>query len=436
MRHKMSPSRTKTYKRIDLAKRVRSQFLLYKAWRHVEARASSSKDGDTKEALASFRQNPGKQLKQIQSDLAQKTFVFAPQRGVLKKRSGGKRPRPLVIAPIANRIVQRAVLEVCQSDEKKIRQCLGLLPTLIEQPTSVGGLPEKGVNDAIQQIKSAIMNGAKWYVRSDLHDFFRHVSKDKIKSFLEENIVEFEFVELFMHALSTELSNEESVRQELDLFPLGEEGVPQGSALSALCANIILAKFDQKLNGRGITTIRYLDDFVILAPTKATADKVWTRALALLKEVNLEAHDPDKNNGKASRGKIADGFEYLSFRIDLENVAPSRDARGKFIDGITKFIADSKASIQAAGSDVRRAQPMYLQSLVLLDRRIRGWGDAFSSTTLRVVFSQLDSEIDKKVQDYNSWFVRHTKEVAMKGRRRKLGIALLSDTLLLNDLIA
>ena len=113
-----------------------------------------------------------------------------------------------------------------------------MLPSIIDQPTSVGCLPGRGVPDAVELITKAIAGGAKWYVRSDLKDFFSHIPKPQIRKFLNKNISDSAFVSLFMRALETELANEDAVREDLDLFPLGDEGVPQGSALSALCANI------------------------------------------------------------------------------------------------------------------------------------------------------------------------------------------------------
>jgi RNA-directed DNA polymerase len=413
---------------VDLAKLVRTGRNLERAWRHVEMRAHSSNDKDTQTALAKIRENPSRAIRDIQRGLTKGAFEFQPQKGVLKKRSGGKRPRPIVVAPIVNRIVQRAILDICQSDNPSVRRGLGNVPAVIDCPTSVGGLPGRGVPEAIAQIQQAISGGAIWYVRSDLQDFFRHIPKPKIQAFLETNVTDAAFVALFMRALETELANPDAVRAELDLFPMGDEGVPQGSALSALCANIVLAEFDRKLNDRGVTTIRYLDDFVIMASNKKAVEKAWEAGLKILGDLGLEAHDPALGNGKAAKGLIADGFDFLSFRIDLQTVAPSSKARAKVIDDVKTVIRKAKADITDAGKEPRRAQSMFLQSLVRLDRKIRGWGDAFSATTQRLAFAQLDAEIDKLVENYRLWFGRHVKGLGPTATRRKYGIALLADT--------
>lgn len=89
----------------------------------------------------------------------------------------GKTPRPIVIASLTSRIVQRAILDVCQSDKPSIQKKLGLLPSLLQTPTSVGGLPNKGVKTAIEIIERARLGGATHYVRSDIQAFFTRISK-------------------------------------------------------------------------------------------------------------------------------------------------------------------------------------------------------------------------------------------------------------------
>ena len=423
----MNPSRKSKKKPINLYRLVHRQSRLTTAWKHVEKRVEVSKDVETQKSLASFRKDAAKRIASISQQLRASKFIFEPQRGYAKARRG-KTSRPIVVAPIVNRIVQRAILDICQDEDPSVRNALGDLPSVIDCPTSLGGLPDRGVQDAVAQLQAAIKNGAKWYVRSDLKNFFTKISKPKIELFLRMNIVDDSFVNLFMKALETELSNEADVREDLDLFPIGNMGVPQGSALSALCANIILVDFDRKLNGRGVTTIRYLDDFVILAPSRKSAEKAWLQALMLLSAAGLEAHDPSGGTGKASRGEVTNGFDFLSFHISGVTAEPTAEARQKFLDGISTLIRDAKRDIQSATSKQRRAEPRFIQTLVLIDQKVRGWGDAFRSTTQRVVFAQMDDAIFLLTKKFLVWFQQHTREESAKNRMRKMGIALLSDT--------
>jgi hypothetical protein len=396
-------------------------------------RVIKSKDPEVRAAAEQFKRDVDRSIAKLQRDLRSGSFKFAPQRGVLKikrSRSGEQKkdPRPIVVAPVGNRIVQRAILDTCQSEEAKIKRRLGALPAMIGTLTSVGGLPGRGVPEAIALISEAIAGGAKWFVRSDLKKFFQTIPKPHIERFLRSEITDERFVDFFMEALATELSNEAEVRELLHLFPTREVGVPQGSALSALSANIILAEFDAKLNGRGITTIRYLDDFVIVGPSKRVVLKAWNRAQLLLKCLGMECHDPSAGTGKAAMGEIAGGFDFLSFHIDGKNVYPSKEARTKLLSDLRDEIRIARRTIATVKDEPRRAEPRFVQSLALVDQQIRGWGDAFTSTTMRVVFSQLDAKIADMLDSFLAWFERLRRGRSVTHQRRLMGIALLIDT--------
>lgn len=58
--------------------------------------------------------DPEPRLDRISRALRKGEFSFAPQRGVPIKKSSGKY-RGIVVGPIGNRIVQRAILDVLQS---------------------------------------------------------------------------------------------------------------------------------------------------------------------------------------------------------------------------------------------------------------------------------------------------------------------------------
>ena len=403
------------------------------AWRNVEPRVAGSKDPKVRAAASAFARDAHRNIRELQRALRAGRFKFAPQHGVLKRERSKpgkpkKDPRPIVVAPIGNRIVQRAVLDICQSDERKVSRRLGLLPKIIATPTSVGGLPGRGVPEAVALISGAITNGARWFVRSDLKKFFQTIPKPRVEEFLRANISDTRFVDLFMQALATELDNEDEVREHIQLFPLRDVGVPQGSSLSALCANIVLSELDAELNGRGIVMVRYLDDFVILGRSKKAVLKTWNRAVAILKSLGMECHDPNAGTGKAAMGEVANGLEFLSFHIDDKHIYPSTGACIEFMNDLHDTIRDAKKAISAVKDEPRRAEPRFVQSLVLLDRKIRGWGDAFRATTMRLLLAQLDAKIDKILAEYLSWFSRVRRGRSMTHQRRLTGIALLIDT--------
>jgi len=95
--------------------RVRSVPQLRKAWRSVLANATkpSAAEKTTAEALA-FSLSAEPRIDRISRELRKQVFKFSPQRGAPIKKSPGKY-RGVVVAPIPNRIVQRAILDVLQA---------------------------------------------------------------------------------------------------------------------------------------------------------------------------------------------------------------------------------------------------------------------------------------------------------------------------------
>lgn len=77
-----------------------------------------------------------------------------------------------------------------------------------------------------------------------------------------------EFLELFTKAIAVELANMAQLREHAKAFPIEDIGVAQGNSLSPLLGNLFLYDFDQEFNKRpAVRCIRYIDDFIILAPS-------------------------------------------------------------------------------------------------------------------------------------------------------------------------
>jgi hypothetical protein len=238
------------------------------------------------------------------------------------------------------------------------------------------------------------------------------------------------FVRFLQSALAVELSNAEEpkVREWISLFPDGDVGVPQGSSLSALCANIVLREFDAEFNDRAIVTVRYIDDFVMLGQSERSLRRAWAAAEASLKKLGLEAHPPFPGSAKASSGLLRDGFEFLSFRFHDNKVSPSRTAKQKLLTAIQKELRDVLQNIHTRASSQRRAEPRLVQGLCSVDSRIRGWGDAFKDVDQRLEFAQMDQEIQRIIDRFLKRFFRAPIAISTHEMMRSLGVALLADT--------
>lgn len=425
----INPDQTRTSKR-DLCGEVRRLENLWSAWHSVRARALASSDRETAQDARRIDQSPSKHIRAIHEQLRRGTFRFAKQKGALKFRKG-KAPRPIVISPVRNRLVQRAILDVLQSPKPRHAKQLGELPHVLATPTSVGGIPGRGSPQAVELIRSAIRNGATYYIRSDIKEFFTRVSVPSVLQYLLVQTGDQAFVDFVESALAVELSNAEEprVRDWMDLFPDGEVGVPQGSSLSALCANISLRDFDAQFNARSIVTVRYVDDFVMLGNSERSLRRAWAAAEKSLLALGLEAHSPFPGSTKAGYGKIQDGFDFLSFRFHgADQVSPSSAAKQTLLAAIKKTLSDARRQIDSAGTSPRRAEPRLIQTLCSVDRRVRGWGDAFKDIDQRLEFAQLDAEIMSVLQPFLRRYFGSCPSLGSPQLMRRLGIAILADT--------
>ena len=85
-----------------------------------------------------------------------------------------------------------------------------------------------------------------------------------------------------------------------------KRGIPQGSPLSPLLANLFLTDFDQLLEAGEGRLIRYADDFIVLAKTEEAAQQALRQTGNWMRSNGLSLHP-----GKTSIANFERGFAYL-----------------------------------------------------------------------------------------------------------------------------
>ena len=313
---------------------------LFRAWRKVRENGQHSLSAETRGEIIQFETECAKRLNLLQFHLCHHRFEFRPQRGIAKRRPG-KTPRPIVIAAIENRVVQRAILDILQ----------GLRPIyeILSTRTSIGGIKNRGREHAMSLVREATDNDARYFIRSDIEGFFTKIPRSDVLSFIAQFISDPEFLDLVERATDTRLANAHQLGDEALLFPIEENGVAQGSPLSPLIGNILLRGFDLAMNGRGITCIRYIDDFLLLGPAEKAVKKAFRNAQDVLTGMGLRAYDPGSE--KAQAGSVEDGFNFLGCTISPGLIQPTRSARQKVVSQINSILVEGSRSISAPLED-------------------------------------------------------------------------------------
>ncbi len=236
----------------------------------------------------------------------------------------------------------------------------------------------------LKLIVDAFKEGKTHFVRSDISGFFDNIPRGYVQSQLAATIKDQRFLKILDLATTTVLANEIELGEDRKIFPIDSNGVAQGSPLSPLFGNILLYEFDVKFNDRGIVCVRFIDDFILLGENEKSVARAFENAKSELKRFGLDCHDPYKPNvvkEKASFGSVDKGFVFLGYDIRPGLLQPSAGARRKLEEAVDEHIKFGRNAIievkRAANSFEQRQR--YAQTLTLLDKVLRGWGDAFRS---------------------------------------------------------
>ena len=195
-----------------------------------------------------------RQLRQIEADLRSRRYRFLPVRRIfVAKLTGGR--RRLGIPAIRDRVVEQAM-----------RLVLEPVVSTGFAPVSFAYCSRRGVHQAIDRLLQQRREGNSWILESDVQDFFDTIRHPMLLGLL--------------HGLAID---EVLVGLVADFLGAGSRlggrwfssrcGVPQGSPLSPMLANLYLTPFDHALVKQNYELIRYADDLVICCGSRREAQE-------------------------------------------------------------------------------------------------------------------------------------------------------------------
>ena len=212
-------------------------------------------------------------------------YRATPSRRVnIPKPDGGT--RPLGVAAIEDKIVQKAVTEIILTPIYEA-EFLGF---------SYGFRPGRGAHDALDALAVGITRRKiDWVVDIDVRAFFDTVSREWLVRFLEHRIADKRVIRLIIKWLKAGVMEAGEWRDDL-------RGTPQGSVVSPILANVYLHYvldlwFQKKWRSREAKgesiIVRYADDFVAGFQHKRDAERFLSAVKERFESFGLEIH-PDK----------------------------------------------------------------------------------------------------------------------------------------------
>jgi len=390
-----------------LYENIRKKSSLRIAWAKIYENGKQSESKETLKLVNEFKQNEEDNLRQLTKKLRKKNFDFGTARGVAVRKKNGKL-RPIVSASIEARVVQRAILDEL-SRRKEIKNYFSI-------PTSFGAIPGKGVPEAIKAAVLAIQSGAKYYIKSDISDFFINIPRSlvvkKIAGFWNDS----DFSQLLEKTTNIEIENLTTLERKhgaefRNKFIFDQTGTPQGCCLSPLIGNALLFEFDNQMNTPDITCLRYLDDFILLGPTYRDVQRAYKKALRLLGEHKLETH-PEKTD----KGTVG-AFEFLGVEFKDKLIRPSSASRKRLILSIREILS----TVLTVDNKNEKTQNI-VDALYYISNRIRGWGNQYKFCNDTALVGSIDAEIAQLIIPF---FIKFSKNLVTKdqdAQRNLIGI--------------
>jgi RNA-directed DNA polymerase len=206
-----------------------------------------------------------------------------PSRRVYIPKPDG-RQRPLAIAALEDKIVQRAAIAVLNAIYEE--DFLGF---------SYGFRPGRGAHDALDALTVGIASKkVNWILDADIRSFFDTVSQDWLIRFLEHRVGDRRIIRLIRKWLKAGVLEDGAVT-------VAEQGTGQGAVISPLLANIylhyVLDLWAERWRRREATgeviIVRYADDFIVGFEHEADARRFLDEMRERLKAFALSLH-PDK----------------------------------------------------------------------------------------------------------------------------------------------
>jgi len=319
---------------------------LEQAFDQLKKSAAPGVDGRT---WVDYELNLEGNLEDLHARIHRGAYRALPSRRVYIPKPDG-RQRPLAVAAVEDKIVQRAAAAVLNAVYEE--DFLGF---------SYGFRPGRGAHDAMDALVVGIeRTKVNWILDADIRSFFDTVSQDWLIRFVEHRIGDRRMIRLIRKWLKAGVL-------EGGVVTVSEQGTGQGAVISPLLANIYLhytldlwAERWRRREATGdVIIVRYADDFIVGFEHEADACRFLQAMRQRLEEFALSLH-PEKTrliefgrHAAESRKRRGLGkpetFNFLGFTFIC-----GKSRRGKFLIKRKSRGDRMRAKLQAVKQELRR----------------------------------------------------------------------------------
>jgi len=182
----------------------------------------------------------------------------------------------------------------------------------------------------------------QWVMRTDVKSYYASIQHDVLMDIVRAHVADVRVVDLI----------DQYVRRNIyedGIYETPTCGICLGCPLSPLMGALFLQELDRRMEDTGLCYARFMDDWVILAPTRWKLRQAVRIVNQVLADRMVRQH-PDKT----FIGRIRRGFEFLGYAFATKGLTGiARTTRQRFFERVTQLYEQGADEVRI-GQYVRR----------------------------------------------------------------------------------
>ena len=177
--------------------------------------------------------------------------------------------------------------------------------------------------------------------RTDVKSYYASMDHDLLLAMLERHVPDGRVLDLLRHYVRRTI-------YDGGLYEDVERGISLGCPLSPLMGALYLKLLDERVEATGLAYARFMDDWVILAPTRWKLREAIRLVNQTLAELHVEQH-PDKT----FIGRISRGFDFLGYAFTPAGLEVAPQAVERCVERVSRLY-EQGVDLLHIGTYVRR----------------------------------------------------------------------------------